>query len=108
MLTALVIVAVLYTVLMLTLIYLDLRSANWRLTYIMAQIDDLNEALDAIGLDVDTTLEHVTELQQELTDLQNNTPPEVDLSGVIAKAEAIKAKLEGVSDAVTDANATEE
>lgn len=69
---------------------------------IMAQIDDLNAALEAIAVDVEATLTHVGELETELRDLQANTPPEVDLSSAIEKATTIRARLESMSQTTGD------
>lgn len=73
----------------------------------MATSDDiatLNGVLDDIGADVKTLLGHVTDQTNELRDLQQNLQrigSPVDLSGVIAKADAIKATLEGVAVSAT-------
>lgn len=70
---------------------------------IMAAIDDLNTALDAIATEVEKISGETTELVAELKELNEN--PEVDLSGPIAKAQAIQAKLQAVDDLVPDAPA---
>lgn len=66
----------------------------------MAAIDDLSAALDSISTEVDKI---ATETQELVTELQNaNQNPAVDLTGVIAKAQAIQAKLQAVDDLVPD------
>lgn len=70
---------------------------------IMAQIDDLQAALNTISTQADTLQTDFTNLETELTNLQNTTPPEVDLSGVIAQAQAISTKLGAIADAANPA-----
>ena len=70
---------------------------------IMSQLDQLTEVLGAISSDVDQTLGKVTQLEADLKAAQESTPPEVDLTPLIEQASAIRARLEGVSTAVTDA-----
>lgn len=79
-----------------------------RLDEIMSQLDDLNTALGRIATDADAQLAKTKELADELTALQNSTPPEVDLSGVIAKANAIADGLEGISAAAAPAAPTDQ
>jgi hypothetical protein len=69
----------------------------------MSQLDQLTEVLGAISSDVDQTLGKVTQLEADLKAAQESTPPEVDLTPLIEQASAIRARLEGVSTAVTDA-----
>lgn len=73
---------------------------------IMAALDDLNTALDAIATEVEKISGETTELVAELKELNEN--PGVDLSGAIAKATAIQAKLQGIDDLVPDAPVTPE
>lgn len=70
-----------------------------RMDHIMAQIDDLQAALSAISAQADTLTTDFSSLEEQLTALQNSTPPEVDLSGVIATAQSISAKLGAIADA---------
>lgn len=71
---------------------------------IMAAIDDLNTALDSISTEIDKV---GTEVQTLITELQiANQNPAVDLSGAIAKAQAIQAKLTAIDDLVPDAPTT--
>lgn len=71
--------------------------------FIMAQLDLLTDALNAIASDVDAELAKVTDLETQLTALQNSTPPEVDLTGAIALATSIRERLEGVATAASTA-----
>jgi uncharacterized membrane-anchored protein YhcB (DUF1043 family) len=63
---------------------------------IMAQLDDLNSALDSISTEIDKVSTDTTSLLAELKALEGQTAP--DLSGVIAKAQAIQAKLTAVDE----------
>lgn len=60
----------------------------------MAQIDDLNTALDTISTEIAKISTDVTNLVAELQAAQNN--PGTDLSGAIAKAQAIESSLTAV------------
>lgn len=68
---------------------------------LMAQSDDLMAALTAISGDVDTTLAHVTDLEAQLKAKSDDLG--VDLSAEITLANSIRAKLEGVAQATSDA-----
>jgi outer membrane murein-binding lipoprotein Lpp len=81
----------------------QLNRIERKVDYIMAQIDDLNTALAAISTDVDATLSEVKSLEDQLA--AANANPAVDLSGAIAAAAAIRAKLEGVSTTAASATA---
>ena len=66
----------------------DTKHINWRLSRIMADIETLQNTLDAINqlvLNVKGDVDALLELAKAQ-----------DLSGVIAKAEAIKTALEGL------------
>jgi hypothetical protein len=63
----------------------------------MSQVDDLNALLAAIASDVTAVLDQVRSLEEQLTTLQQTTPPQVDLSGAIAAATAIREQLEATS-----------
>lgn len=63
---------------------------------LMSQQDDLMEALNQISVDVDTELARIDQLTQQLTTINDSTPPEVDLQPAIDLANSIRAKLEAV------------
>lgn len=65
---------------------------------LMSQVDDLAGILTSIQADVGTVLDHTKALEQQLIHLQETTPPQVDLTGVINQATAIRNQLEGISD----------
>jgi hypothetical protein len=81
-------------------------ASSWlynTLEKIMAQIDDLNAALAALQTDADAIkagvaaqAEAMANLQATLTQLQQTTPPQVDLTGAISQATAIKGELDGI------------
>ncbi len=60
----------------------------------MSQLDDLNTALDSVSTEIDKISTEVSALVAELQTINQN--PAVDLSGAIAKAQAIEAKLTAV------------
>lgn len=64
---------------------------------IMAQIDDLSAALTTIQEGVDSLQAKAEQLAADLEELQNSTPEAVDLSGVLAQAEAIRDDLSGLA-----------
>lgn len=70
---------------------------------IMAQIDDLMTILNAVHDDVTTVLSKVTDLENQLTQLQQTTPPQVDLQPAIDAATAIRQQLEGTAGTTADA-----
>lgn len=70
---------------------------------IMAQIDDLMLILNAVHDDVTTVLSKVTDLESQLTQLQQTTPPQVDLQPAIDAATAIRQQLEGTTATTADA-----
>lgn len=70
----------------------------------MAAIDDLNASLDAIGTEIDKI---ATEQQTLIDELKAaNEGSDVDLTGAIAKATAIQAKLQAIDDLQPDAPVT--
>lgn len=71
----------------------------------MADIDTLSTALDSISTEIDKISAETSTLVAELQ--AANQSPAVDLSAVIAKAQAIEAKLQAVDDLVPDAPVTE-
>lgn len=77
--------------------WISLHSLHRKVNSLMTDVQTLSDTLDAIATDVATVVTEITTLEAELQTLQNNTPPEVDLSGVIAKANAIRASLEAVA-----------
>lgn len=70
-----------------------------KLDRIMAQLDDLTAVLTSIGDELSGLSGNVTTLVTDLETLEANTPPTVDLSGVIAQATALKTQLDGISTA---------
>lgn len=62
---------------------------------LMAQLDDLMTVLTAIHGDVTSVLERAKSLQDQLTTLQQTTPPQVDLQPAIDAAASIRDALEG-------------
>lgn len=62
---------------------------------IMAQIDDLNTALDSVSAKLDTLKTDVDSVLAELR--EENQNPAVDLTSVIAKVQAISGKLDTVT-----------
>lgn len=79
---------------------------------IMAQLDDLMTILGTIHNDVTAVLDRAKTLTDQLTQLQQTTPPQVDLQPAIDAASAIRDQLEGTAAATgsasgaTDANAS--
>ncbi len=76
--------------------WVSLHSLHRKVDKLMSDVQTLSDTLDAIAIDVSTVATEVATLEQELQDLQNNTPPEVDLTDVIAKANAIRTSLESI------------
>jgi prophage DNA circulation protein len=66
---------------------------------LMSQVDDLAGILTSVQSDVANVLDQVRSLEDQLTQLQQTTPPQVDLSSVIAQATNIRNSLEGVATA---------
>lgn len=64
---------------------------------IMAQIDDLMTVLGAIHDDVTNLLAKAQGLEAQLTQLQQSSPPQVDLQSAIDAATAIRQQLEGTA-----------
>lgn len=71
---------------------------------LMAQMDDLMTVLTAIHGDVTGVLERAKNLQDQLTTLQQTTPPQVDLQPAIDAATAIRNQLEGTAAATGSAS----
>lgn len=63
----------------------------------MAQIDDLMSVLSAIHDDVTNVLARAKSLEDQLNQLQQTTPPQVDLQPAIDAATQIRQSLEGTA-----------
>ncbi len=73
-----------------------------RLMATQEEVDTLNTTLQAIGTEVDAIGTDVEALHAQLEELQNNTPPEVDLSGAIASAQAILNRVQNINAATPE------
>jgi DNA repair ATPase RecN len=80
-----------------------LRELKHMMRQMMAQVDDLTTVLTAVSGELDALGTDVDQLIQKVTDLQNSTPPEVDLTDVINMANGIKSRLDSVSTKAADA-----
>lgn len=85
---------------------IDVYTIMRRTSEIMAQIDDLMSALQTISSDVDNEVSRLQQLQDQLTQLQNTTPPSVDLQPAIDLASSIRQRLEGTATTAADTAAT--
>lgn len=79
-----------------------IRRLEKLMEMVVADIDILNEALDAISDGVDNEATEIGNLREQLQTLQNSTPASVDLSGVIAKAQGIEQRLQTISAVASD------
>jgi hypothetical protein len=71
---------------------------------LMAQLDDLMTVLGAIHDDVKGVLDRAKNLEAQLNQLQQTTPPQVDLQPAINAATAIREQLEGTAAATGSAS----
>lgn len=71
-----------------------------RMDRAMAQIDDLNNTLDAISTDVGSEATRVAALEDEIKQLQAQVAAgqPIDLTATLEKATAIRERLEGIAD----------
>jgi hypothetical protein len=76
---------------------IDLFTLVRRTHEITAQIDDLMSALQAIALDVGQKAQQMLDLENQLTQINNNTPPSVDLQPAIDLATQIRQSLENTA-----------
>jgi hypothetical protein len=81
---------------------IDLWTTTQRTYRIMTQLDDLVSALQDISTDVDNEVSRLQQLQDQLTQLQNTTPPNVDLQPAIDLANSIRSRLESTSSIATN------
>lgn len=70
---------------------------------IMAQLDDLMGILQTIGTDVGQKAQQMLDLEQKLIDINNSTPPSVDLQPAIDLATSIRQSLESTASTAADA-----
>lgn len=79
------------------------RAIEKKVNKIMSQIEELAAVLSEVQNGVNDIQEKAEQLAADLKVLQDSTPPETDLTDVLAQAEAIRDDLNGVSQSVTDA-----
>lgn len=83
--------------------WVSLHSLHRKVDKLMSDVQTLSDTLDAIAADVSAVASEVTDLEAEITELQSqidndeNDGEPVDLSGVLAKATAIRESLEAIN-----------
>jgi peptidoglycan hydrolase CwlO-like protein len=75
----------------------DIAELKKMMRKLMAQVDTLKALLATIAEDVTTLLGKAKSLEEQLTTLQQTTPPQVDLTDAINAATAIREQLEGTA-----------
>jgi uncharacterized protein YoxC len=76
----------------------DLHALKGMARYIMAKVDEVLSVLTDVSGELDGLDTDVDQMIQKIDDLNNNTPPEVDLTPILDAANAIKTRLGSVKE----------